>query len=106
MCFLYWEDLFLPQSYKKRGFRMSDIKAWQFLIFKSFILIHMIYYKFLNDKKGDLSQLWIAAQSPNKVSKRVILDISITVGYSKFDNLIYRSVVKQLVEKNLHFLYE
>ena len=39
----------------------------------------MIYYKFLNDKKGDLSQLWIAAQSPNKVSKRVILDISITV---------------------------
>ena len=36
-------------------------------------------YKFLNDKKGELSQLLIAAQSPNKVSRRVILDISIPV---------------------------
>ena len=39
----------------------------------------MLYYKFLNDEKGELSQLWIASQSPNKVSKRVILDISISV---------------------------
>ena len=41
--------------------------------------IQMLYYKFLNDKKGELSQLLIAAQSPNKVSRRVILDISIPV---------------------------
>ena len=61
------------------GFVCRTQKRGNFLKFKSFILIHMIYYKFLNDKKGDLSQLWIAAQSPNKVSKRVILDISITV---------------------------
>lgn len=51
------------------------VKLW----FEFFFVIHMLYYKFLNDKKGELSQLWIASQSPNKVSKRVILDISISV---------------------------
>lgn len=44
--------------------------------------IHMLFYKFLQDKSGELSQVWIAAQSPNKVSKRVILDLSITVSSS------------------------
>lgn len=39
----------------------------------------MLYYKFLEDKKGELSQVLLAAQSPNKVSKRVILDVSISV---------------------------
>lgn len=42
--------------------------------------IHMLYYKFLKDKKGALTQVCLAAQSPNKVSKRVILDVSIPVG--------------------------
>ncbi|KAK8803879.1 hypothetical protein WA588_005769 [Blastocystis sp. NMH] len=37
----------------------------------------MLYYKFLKDKKGALTQVCLAAQSPNKVSKRVILDVSI-----------------------------
>ena len=35
----------------------------------------MLFYRFLQDKSGELSQVWIAAQSPNKVSKRVILDL-------------------------------
>ena len=40
----------------------------------------MLYYKFLKDKKGAFTQVCLAAQSPNKVSKRVILDVSIPVG--------------------------
>ena len=39
----------------------------------------MLFYKFLKDKSGELTQVWVAAQSPNKVSKRVILDLSISV---------------------------
>lgn len=39
----------------------------------------MLFYKFLKDKSGELTQVWVAAQSPNKVSKRVLLDLSIAV---------------------------
>ena len=41
----------------------------------------MLYYKFLKDKKGELSQVLIATQSTTKGSKRVRLDISIQVGF-------------------------
>ena len=57
--------------------------------------IHMLFYKFLQDKSGELSQVWIAAQSPNKVSKRVVLDLSITVSSSP------RRVMRRTAQRGL-----
>ena len=58
------------------------VLKWESTGFLVLHSIHMLFYRFLQDKSGELSQVWIAAQSPNKVSKRVILDLSITVSSS------------------------
>ena len=40
-----------------------------------------LFYKFLKNKDNKPIQVSVAIQSPNKLSKRVILDINIPVRY-------------------------
>mgnify|MGYP003262350967 CR=1 FL=1 len=51
------------------------------LVFLKSDPIHMIFYKFKNDDKGQLNELCIAARFPNTVPKRVIIRLSVSVTF-------------------------